>query len=79
MPTMKIGEICLLTIQPEYGYGQMGSTNRIPPNMTLQFEMELMGWKGEDVTADGAVTKITLYRVGEGYDKPNTGATCQGK
>lgn len=75
---MMVGEISLFTITPDYAYGKDGSGTKIPPNATLQFEIELVCWKGEDVTKDGQVTKIILKK-GEGYDKPNTGAACEGK
>lgn len=78
VPTMTVGEISLFTITPDYAYGKDGSGTKIPPNATLQFEIELVCWKGEDVTKDGQVRKITLEK-GEGYDKPNTGAACEGK
>lgn len=41
--TMQKGERCILTVGPEYGYGASGS-GPIPPNATLTFEMEMMGW-----------------------------------
>jgi len=76
--TMTVGETSLFTIKPEYAYGQEGSGNKIPPNATLQFNITLVEWKGEDVTRDGQVTKIVLEK-GEGYDFPNTGAICEGQ
>jgi len=78
VPTMRTGEISLFTIKPEYAYGQEGSGTKIPPNTTLQFEIELVHWKGEELTKDGQLTKIILEK-GEGYEKPNTGAICKGK
>lgn len=78
VPTMSVGEISLFTITPDYAYGKEGSGTKIPPNATLRFEIELVCWKGEDVTKDGQVTKI-IIKKGEGYDKPNTGAACEGK
>ena len=76
--TMTVGETSLFTIKPEYAYGEEGSGNKIPPNATLQFNITLVEWKGEDVTRDGQVTKIVLEK-GEGYDSPNTGALCEGQ
>ena len=76
--TMRLGEISQFTIRPNYAYGKDGSSDKIPPNATLQFQIELVEWKGEDVTKDGQVTKLT-FEKGEGYDKPNIGATCEGE
>ena len=39
---MRIGEIRVLTIPPELGYGAQGAGNAIPPHATLLFEVELL-------------------------------------
>ena len=44
--TMQKGERAILTVGPEYGYGGR-ATGPIPPNSTLTFEMEIMGWEKE--------------------------------
>jgi FKBP-type peptidyl-prolyl cis-trans isomerase len=39
---MSLGEIALLQIAPEYGYGSRGAGADIPPNSTLMFQVELL-------------------------------------
>ncbi len=42
---MKIGGTRILTIPPELGYGARGAGGVIPPNATLQFEVDLLELK----------------------------------
>ena len=44
--TMRRGELSVLTCKPEYAYGDTGAGDKIPPNATLIFEVELLDWKG---------------------------------
>ncbi|KAK9082705.1 hypothetical protein Scep_029176 [Stephania cephalantha] len=82
--TMKKGEKVLLTVKPRYGFGEKGrpasgAEAAIPPNATLQINLELVSWKTvTDVTDDKKVTKKVL-KEGEGYEKPNDGAVVKVK
>uniref|UniRef100_A0A3P9I6T5 peptidylprolyl isomerase n=1 Tax=Oryzias latipes TaxID=8090 RepID=A0A3P9I6T5_ORYLA len=76
--TMKVGELCQLVCKPEYAYGSAGSPPKIPPNSTLVFEVELFDFRGEDITEDedGGIIRRIITK-GEGYSKPNEGATVE--
>jgi FK506-binding protein 1 len=41
--TMSVGEVALLRISPEYGYGAMGAPPSIPSNAELMFQVQLLG------------------------------------
>jgi len=43
--SMKVGEHAILRCSPEYGYGASGAGGTIPPNATLEFDVELYGFK----------------------------------
>lgn len=74
--TMKKGEKCLLTCKPDFAYGKSGAGDNIPPDSTLQFEVELFHWDGEDVTGDEGVVMFTL-KEGTGYRTPTDGSTVK--
>ncbi|XP_076888135.1 peptidyl-prolyl cis-trans isomerase FKBP62-like isoform X2 [Bidens hawaiensis] len=78
--TMKKGEKVILTVKPQYGFGETGKQELgVPPNATLQITLELVLWKSvTDVTKDRKVMKKIL-KEGEGYEKPNEGAVVQVK
>eukprot|EP01111_Echinosteliopsis_oligospora_P003237 TRINITY_DN1518_c0_g1_i1.p1 TRINITY_DN1518_c0_g1~~TRINITY_DN1518_c0_g1_i1.p1 ORF type:complete len:402 (+),score=135.94 TRINITY_DN1518_c0_g1_i1:53-1258(+) len=69
--TMLKGEKAVLTCKPEYAYGASGSPPTIPPNSTLQFEVELLSWNDStDVSTnkDGGIMKKVLV-AGEGWER----------
>lgn len=76
--TMKRGEVCRLICKPEYAYGESGSGEKIPPNSTLVFEVELFDFAGEDLSEakDHSIIRRTLTK-GDGWAKPNEGASVE--
>jgi len=46
--SMKVGEKAMLTIRSDYGYGKRGSPPKIPGGATLNFEVELLGFKEKE-------------------------------
>ncbi|KAG0453654.1 hypothetical protein HPP92_024958 [Vanilla planifolia] len=77
--TMKKGEKVLLTVKPQYGFGEKGrpasgDEGAVPPNAALLINFELISWKSvTQIGEDKKVLKKTL-KEGEGYEKPNDGA-----
>ncbi|GKV18045.1 hypothetical protein SLEP1_g28474 [Rubroshorea leprosula] len=82
--TMKKGEKVLLTVMPQYAFGEngrpaIGDAGAVPPNATLQITLELVSWKTiSDITKDKKVLKKIL-KEGEGYDRPSDGTMVQVK
>ncbi|KAL2486314.1 Peptidyl-prolyl cis-trans isomerase FKBP62 [Abeliophyllum distichum] len=80
--TMKKGEKVLLTVKPQYGFGEKGrpatgDVRAVPPNATLNITLELVSWKTvSNVTDDKKVVKKIL-KEGEGYERPNEGAVVK--
>eukprot|EP00270_Netrium_digitus_P011513 TRINITY_DN366_c0_g1_i10.p2 TRINITY_DN366_c0_g1~~TRINITY_DN366_c0_g1_i10.p2 ORF type:complete len:111 (+),score=17.52 TRINITY_DN366_c0_g1_i10:2736-3068(+) len=79
---MHRGEKVILTVKPQYGFGEDGQKANdrdiaVPPNETLTINLELVSWKTvEKVTDDYKVMKKILVD-GEGYERPNEGATVE--
>ncbi|KAH6765817.1 rotamase FKBP 1 [Perilla frutescens var. hirtella] len=77
--TMKKGEKVLLIVKPQYGFGEKGKPasgdeGAVPPNATLDIDLELVSWKMvSNVTDDKKVVK-KIMKEGEGYERPNEGA-----
>jgi FK506-binding protein 4/5 len=73
---MKRGEQARFIIRSDYGYGDGGSGEKIPPKATLVFDVELFDFHAEDLstTKDQGILKRVL-KSGEGYSTPNEGAT----
>lgn len=73
--SMKKGEKCMLTCAPNYAYGAVGSPPNIPPNSTLKFELEMLGWKGQDLSkdGDGSIERFIVVKSDK-KKTPNDGA-----
>ncbi|KAH6809047.1 FKBP-type peptidyl-prolyl cis-trans isomerase family protein [Perilla frutescens var. frutescens] len=82
--TMKKGEKVLLTVKPQYGFGEKGrlvtdDEGIVPPNATLQINLELLSWKTvSDISNDQKILKKIL-KEGEGYERPNDGSSVHVK
>nr|QBH73893.1 fk506-binding protein [Nicoletia phytophila] len=76
--TMKKGEVSLLTCKPEYAYGKNGSPPKIPGDSILIFEIEMIDWRGEDLSAkkDEGIIRYQITK-GEGTRTPNEGAIVE--
>ncbi|QHN92491.1 Peptidyl-prolyl cis-trans isomerase [Arachis hypogaea] len=63
----------------ENGRPASGDGGVVPPNASLQIDLELISWKAvSEITKDKKVIKKTL-KEGEGYERPNDGAVVQVK
>ncbi|KAK8948567.1 70 kDa peptidyl-prolyl isomerase [Platanthera zijinensis] len=81
--TMKKGEKVLLTVKPQYAFGEKGrpasgGEGVVPPNATLLIELELLSWKTVTEIGDDKKVLKKIPKEGEGYEKPNDGSTVNG-
>jgi FK506-binding protein 4/5 len=75
--TMKLGEKCILRCEPDFAYGASGSPPTIPPNSTLEFEVELLSWSDMEAVADTEDNvEKRLKRAGSGYSSPTDSSTA---
>lgn len=73
--SMKKGEVANLECRADYAYGDTGSPPKIPGGATLNFNVELIRWEGEDISPDrdGTITKSIIVE-GEKYNCPTENA-----
>ncbi|XP_054708348.1 peptidyl-prolyl cis-trans isomerase FKBP4-like [Uloborus diversus] len=78
--TMKRGEVAIFICMPDYAYGPMGHPPKIPAYTPLLFEVELYGWKLEDLSPkrDNSILRKVLDK-GDGSNFPNEGAKVKVK
>ncbi|XP_061730397.1 peptidyl-prolyl cis-trans isomerase FKBP5 isoform X1 [Nerophis ophidion] len=74
--SMQKGEVCTILCKPGYAYGSTGSSDKIPPNSSVIFEIELLKFEGETLTEDGGIVRRIKVK-GDNYLNPNDGATVE--
>ncbi|XP_066330871.1 70 kDa peptidyl-prolyl isomerase-like [Miscanthus floridulus] len=82
--TMKKAEKVLLTVKPQYGFGEKGKPaageeGDVPPNATLHIDLELVSWKTVTEIGDDKKILKKVLKEGEGYERPNEGAIVEVK
>eukprot|EP01062_Namystynia_karyoxenos_P002136 TRINITY_DN1073_c0_g1_i1.p1 TRINITY_DN1073_c0_g1~~TRINITY_DN1073_c0_g1_i1.p1 ORF type:complete len:629 (+),score=193.19 TRINITY_DN1073_c0_g1_i1:70-1956(+) len=75
--SMRKGERCILRVDPEYGYADMGDEDlKVPAGAQLEYEVELTRWeKDEDISPnfanDGSIMKtIRVTSDDDSYARP---------
>ena len=63
--TMRRGEVAMFTLRQDYAYGKNGSPPSIPPNATLNFEVELLDFNDEQEVSQFITKKV--LSAGEGW------------
>ncbi|KAK8954584.1 Peptidyl-prolyl cis-trans isomerase FKBP62 [Platanthera zijinensis] len=81
---MKKGEKVLLTVKPQYAFGEKGrpasgGEGVVPPNATLLIELKLLSWKTVTEIGDDKKVLKKILKEGEGYEKPYDGSTVNVK
>uniref|UniRef100_A0A0D3H2C5 peptidylprolyl isomerase n=1 Tax=Oryza barthii TaxID=65489 RepID=A0A0D3H2C5_9ORYZ len=82
--TMKKAEKVLLTVKPQYGFGEngrpaAGEEGAVPPNATLLVNLELVSWKTVTEIGDDKKILKKVLTEGTGYERPNEGAVVKVK
>ncbi|KAM0913730.1 hypothetical protein ACQ4PT_011960 [Festuca glaucescens] len=77
--TMKKTEKVLLTVKPQYGFGEVGrpaagEEGAVPPNASLLVDLELVSWKTVTEIGDDKKILKKVLKEGEGYERPNEGS-----
>lgn len=80
--TMKKGEKVLLTVKPQYGFGEQGRAateveGAVPPNSTLHIDLQLVSWKTVTLIGDDKRILKKVLKEGEGCERPNDGAVVR--
>ncbi|CAE7662785.1 FKBP65 [Symbiodinium sp. CCMP2592] len=77
IPTMMKGERSLFLMDSSVAYGAQGAGWKIPPNATVRFDIELLGWEEiddmgpDDVEPEWEAPLVGRDDVGEGGKGPN--------